>query len=666
MKEKNRELEFGVDYYPEQWDRNVWGSDFKRIRAMGATVIRIMEFAWTIIEPEEGRFDFSLFDEAVELAAKHGLCVVLGTPTATIPAWLYHKDPSLMQIHPSGGVRAYGIRRQPCFNAPVFLSAADKMVEAVSRHYGNNPAVIGWQVDNEIGHEGSDRCVCAHCRKAWAAWLAKKYKNAAAMNETWGTVFWGTTYTAFGQVPLPVKDMQHLQNPGLSLDYMRFMSDSAAAFASRQVDIIRTHISPAAWVSTNLYAPPTGTVLDMEDLFAKMDFPAFDNYPVWGDMDEPLPYYFNAYVLSYIRGLKDTGNFGVFEEISGFQGHACLGYLPSEAEMIKFTHQAVALGADKIYYFRWRTAAFGQEQLCYGILDTDSTDTYRLRAIKDNIASRSAEYNRFASVPFESEACLVYDRDNSRIVKNQNLSKGLSFPVSTFAEAGYDLEMARSFAPFSIFNINADVKSARSVDLSKYKIISLPVYQIADPAFVDKLDAWVRAGGTLILGWRAGARDMNNHNIARELPGIFSNLAGVRIKRFESLNAAKTKIKIGLIPGKGEVWADILEPVTAKVIARYADKKKHYKGSAAVTVNSVGKGKVYYVGTSPDPAALFFLYRKIFKAAGIKGRFRGMGLEVVKRKTVEGKTVEVAVNHTAKGKRFKGRKIKPFDFRIIG
>ena len=665
MAEKLNRISFGVDYYPEQWNKNLWESDFSRIAAMGAHDIRIMEFAWALIEPKEGTFDFSLFDDAIECASKHGLKVVLGTPTATLPVWLYQKDQTIMQVHPWGGNRAFGIRRQPCFNAPVFRDAANNMVKAVAAHFADNTAIEGWQIDNEIGHEGSDRCVCRHCKKAWALWLEKKYLSIDTLNATWGTVFWGTTYSSFEQIPLPAKDMQHLQNPGLSLDYLRFMSDTATGFAAQQAELLRTYIPASVWVSTNIYAPPTGTAIDFETMFRSMDFPAFDNYPVWGDMEEPLPYYFNSLILAYIRGLKDIGNFSVFEEISGFQGHACLGYLPSEKEMIKFTHQAVALGANRMYYFRWRTAPFGQEQLCYGILDTDNTDNYRLKAIEENIKNRSDEYNRFASLPFESDACVVYDRDNSRIVKTQYLTKGLNVPVSTFAEAGYDMELGRAYAPFCLFNINTDVKSTKSVDLSKYKIISLPLYQITDSSFVAQLDAWVKAGGILILGWRAGTRTAQNHNTDKELPGEFAALAGIRIKRFESLNTKKTKIKVGLIPAHGELWADILEPVTAKVIARYADKKKHYCRSAAITENKYGKGRVYYLGTSPDPVALFFLYRRIFKKSALKAKFYGMGLEVVQRTTTDGKKVLVAVNHTSKPKHVKCRKIDPYNFRII-
>ncbi len=662
----DRGVLFGVDYYPEQWDPSLWESDFRRMKGMGFKSVRMMEFAWALLEPRPGRFDFSLFDDAIALAGVHGLTVVLGTPTATFPAWLYRKDTGMVQIHPSGIYRDFGTRRQACYNSDSYRKASARIVEAIARRYGRNPAVIGWQIDNEIGHEGSDRCVCPTCVRKWHGWLKKKYGGVHAMNAEWGTVFWGTVYDRFDQVPVPRKQVSSIQNPGLALDYDRFCSDSAVAFVDMQMKILRKHIERRQWVTTNLYPTPQYPVIDMERLCREMEMVGFDNYPVWGDQDEPLPYFFTAYILSYIRGLNERGRFAVFEQFSGFQGHTCLGYLPSDEQVTLWTNQAIAHGADHLYYFRWRTAAFGQEQLCYGLFDPDDTPTSRAAAIAANMSTHAPEFERFASEPVRSEACVVYDKDNSRVLREQYLSKGIYLTPTPYMQVGYDLEMARHFVPYAVFNVNADVRSARSVDLSRYKIISLPLYEMADPDFVARLDSWVRRGGTLVLGWRAGARDMKNHAVRVELPGLFAEMAGVRIKRFESLNATKVGIRVGIVPAKGEAWADIVEPVTAKPIAWYRGRKKHYRGEPCVTVNEYGSGRVYYFGTSPDPLAIFLLFRKILKRAGLSPRFKGMGLEVVTRATTDGGTMEVVLNHTASYRWYGFRRIAPYGVRFIG
>lgn len=661
----HRGVIFGVDYYPEQWDRSLWKSDLSRIREMGAKEVRLMEFAWPILEPRKGRFDFSLFDEVIRHCGKEDLRVILGTPTATVPAWLIEEDPSIVQKHPTGKTRDWGSRRESCLNAPAYIRHSSRIVEAVAKHYGGNQVVAGWQVDNEISHEGSDICTCGHCRKAWHAWLRKKYPTITALNDAWGMVFWGRTLSDFSQAPVPRDQVSSDHNPGLLLDYDRFSSDSAVHHARRQIDILRKHVRQGQFITTNLYMPPLGSVTDMEEMFRDMDLSAYDNYPVWGDMKEPLPYFFNSFILSFIRGLKQNQPFSVLEQISGFQGHACLGYRPPDEQMVLWTNQAVAHGANRVSYFRWRTAPYGQEQLCYGIIDADNTETGRYRAIRENIAGTRAVFDHIGSEPVPAKACLVYDMDNIRVVKRQYLSKGLFYQPAPFLQLGHAMELGRHYAPYSIFNINADVRTPASVNLDHYKIVSLPLHQMTDPAFVDTLKDWVHDGGTLILGWRSGTRDLRNHSVRIELPGLFTELAGIKIREFESLGETKVKIRIGLIPAKGEVWADILEPGGAEVLARYTDRSKFYRGRPCITANSYGNGRVYYLGTSPGELGLFFLYRKIFREAGLNPRFYGKGVEVVRRATQDGAELDIVLNHTPKKKRVLGTRLPPYGMAAV-
>lgn len=67
----------GVDYYPEQWDISMIDKDLDNIIELGSNVIRIGEFAWHIMEKEEGKFDFSFFDMVIKKASEKGLKVIL-------------------------------------------------------------------------------------------------------------------------------------------------------------------------------------------------------------------------------------------------------------------------------------------------------------------------------------------------------------------------------------------------------------------------------------------------------------------------------------------------------------------------------------------------------------------------------------------------------------
>jgi len=670
-----QQLLWGVDWYPEQWDRTLWESDVQRMAKQGFHAVRIMEFAWPILEPKPGTYDFALFDEVIQLLEQYKLGVVLGTPTAILPAWLVDQDPTVLAMHPSRLSRDFGCRRMGCMNAPAYQEAARRLVQAIADHYGPKQAVIGWQIDNEIGHEGSDHCVCDHCRAAWHQWLAQRYKTIENLNQRWGTVFWGSTYSRFDQIPLPRQQVATNHNPELLLDYDRFSSDTAVSWAETQVRIIRKQALPHQFITTNLYPAPLSQCIDMEDLVRTMDAAGWDNYPVWGNQDEPLPYFFTSYVLSYVRGLHPSGNFKVMEEFSGIQGHTQLGHLPPPEQVALWTNQAIARGANAIFYFRWRTAPYAQEQLCYGIRDTDNTETEREQHIITNMQTLTPVLETFASEPVPAQVCLVYDRDTSRLIREQPLSLGMDMRPVPYMQVGYDAELARWFAPYVIYNVNSDIKSTRSVNLDQYRLIALPLYELTDETFVNQLSSWVARGGHLVLGWRAGARTRDNWNTDLVLPGLFRELAGVRVCSFEALGKGSVRLHLqdsafhqlisSTIACKGEVWADILEPETAKVMACYRDNKKHYSGKAAITGNKYGEGFVWYLGTSPDPKTTFFLYTSILKQAGLKPHFLGLGVEAVQRKTREGNIVTVLLNHTPQKKRVRGKIIPPWGTIVI-
>src|SRR5687768_4419499 len=125
-------LQLGVCYYPEHWPAELWADDFRRMRELGFSVIRIAEFAWTIFEPEEGRFCFELFDRAIALAQEHELQVIIGTPTATPPAWLMHKYPEILNVTQSGVQYQHGMRRHYTYNAPIYRELSARIVRRMA------------------------------------------------------------------------------------------------------------------------------------------------------------------------------------------------------------------------------------------------------------------------------------------------------------------------------------------------------------------------------------------------------------------------------------------------------------------------------------------------------------------------------------------------------
>src|SRR5262245_41751937 len=213
-------MKLGVDYYPEQWPEERWPVDARLMATLGLTYVRIGEFAWSLLEPEEGQFDFTWLDRAIATLQGEGLQVVLGTPTAAPPPWLTTRY-DIFQRDQHRLVRGPGSRRHACANNADYLRHTRQIVTALAQHFGQHLAVIGWQIDNEFSCHDTARCYCDSCQVAFQQWLQERYQSLEQLNTAWGTCFWSAIYTDWSQIPLP-RSSPAQQNPGLQLDFRRF------------------------------------------------------------------------------------------------------------------------------------------------------------------------------------------------------------------------------------------------------------------------------------------------------------------------------------------------------------------------------------------------------------------------------------------------------------
>src|SRR5689334_12305044 len=144
-------LVFGTAWYPEQWDEARWDKDLSLMQAAGINMVRVAEFAWSRMEPQEGQFDFAWLDRAIDLASKHNITIVLGTPSAAPPAWLTYKYPDTLATWDNGRRAEHGNREHYRFTSDRYLQFARRIATEMAKRYGHNPNVIGWQIDNEYG-----------------------------------------------------------------------------------------------------------------------------------------------------------------------------------------------------------------------------------------------------------------------------------------------------------------------------------------------------------------------------------------------------------------------------------------------------------------------------------------------------------------------------------
>ena len=117
-------MNIGVDYYPEQWDKSLLQADADLMAKTGVKIVRVAEFAWSELEPQDGQFSFEWLDEVIRTFDKHGIEVILGVPTNCPPLWMYQAHPEIIQTDPDGRKKQLGIRGHRCINSPVFMTYA--------------------------------------------------------------------------------------------------------------------------------------------------------------------------------------------------------------------------------------------------------------------------------------------------------------------------------------------------------------------------------------------------------------------------------------------------------------------------------------------------------------------------------------------------------------
>lgn len=407
-------FELGVCYYPEHWPENMWEDDYRRMRELGFTIIRMGEFAWSIFEPTEGEFQFGLFDRAIDLAHKYGLQVVLGTPTATPPAWLTDKYPEVLNVTYEGVTLQHGMRRHYNYSSPKYRELCARIAEQMAEHYGNHPGVVGWQIDNELNCEISE-FYSESDHKAFREWLQQKYVTLEHLNEAWGAVFWNQSYSDWSQVYLPRPTPVPKQpNPHQALDEKRFISDNTISFAKNQADIIRK-LAPKQWVTTNgLFGH-----LDSHEMTDELlDFFSYDSYPqfstIFYDPNERNPLNDRGWGLSLSVVRSISPNFCIMEQQSGPGGWVNRMDMPSPkpGQMRLWTYQSIAHGADMVLYFRWRTATMGNEIYWHGINDYHNQPNRRVREAGQIGQELAAAGQAFVGTRNQANIAIVRDYDN--------------------------------------------------------------------------------------------------------------------------------------------------------------------------------------------------------------------------------------------------------------
>jgi len=603
---------YGVAYYPEYMPTDRLDKDVELMKRAGINVVRVGESTWSSWEPRDGEFQFAWMERVLDRMHHAGIGVILGTPTYSIPTWLFKKHPEIAVTHygtapplsdpysptypgstPPG---YYGPRQNYDFLNPYFRQHAERVIRKIMEHFKDHPAVIGYQIDNETAPNGG---VTPYTLAAFTARLKRKYETPATLNRIWGLSYWGQLIDRWEDLPSP----EGILNPGYKLEWENFQHDVVTEYLGWQAKIVREY--------------------KRSDQFITQDFSGgvHDNLDQWAiaqqlDVVAANPYFQSQKRLDgrgiwlsgdLARSLKKT-NYLVTEtnaQSIGWDSRTQFPPYPGQLRQVVYAH--LAAGANMVEYWHWSSLHYGQETYWKGILSHD-LEPNRLYAEMTGVAGELKRAGRhLVNYKKDNKVAILFSADSANAIRYMPFSDHVNYHsiLQQMWNALYDL------------NIEADFVQAGDGELSRYQVLLVPPLYSASDAVLRQLSDYVKSGGHVVMAFKSGFT--NEHSTVRDTmaPGPLREAAGFHYQEFSSLAEPVRLTPDAFGTGaenRASIWAEFLIADTAETVARLDDANWKFP---AITRNRFGSGTLTYEATVVTDALQREIVRDAILRAGL-------------------------------------------------
>ncbi len=593
---------FGGDYTPEHFPKEVMEEDMRLMKKAGVNMVTINVFTWGQLQPREDAWTFGWLDEIMDTLAANGVVADLGTATASTPAWMAKSYPEILPVDENGTRFNHGSRQ--CFNpnSPKYRELSAALVRKLAERYKDHPALAMWHVNNElsqmVGQDFSEITI-----NKFRDWCKAKYGTCENLNKTMGLHFWGNNIYEWDELTPPMKTA-HQHSTSLLLEWKRFTNECYMEVAKAEIDILR-EVTPDVLITTNfLYEYK---LLDYHAWADMIDFISVSSFPDPKTTNHP-----GEAALSHdiMRGLKDQP-FVLLEQAPSQVNWRMANVNKKPGVMRLWSHQGMARGSDSFLFFQWRASVHGSEKFHSAMVPHIGENSRVFREMTE-FGNELPDLKEIVGSDVQADIAIVLDYNNWWTCE---------FTPGPTALLNYLENLQAYHFPLHEQNITTDVVPVDR-DLSRYKVVVAPLLYMIKPGFKESVEKFVSEGGTFITTFFSGVVNENDEVFQGGYPGPLSDLLGLRVEEFEAMKPYinNSLVMNGTLPNiEGEfesrLWCDILQLGTAEALAEYGSD--FFKGSPALTVNTYGKGKAYYVATLPDNAFMQRFLKEVCAEQGV-------------------------------------------------
>jgi beta-galactosidase len=562
------------------------------MKRAGFNVVRMGDLSWDSFEPSQGKFEFEWFDKIMDKMQKAGIRVILDIPGLPAPVWLHLAYPGVDIVSQNGTRLPPAERYMDDISDPNYVREAGILADAITKRYVNHPAVIAVGYDNEIGNGFMSYSEAD--RQRFIGWLRNKYGTVQELNKAWATQRWSRRLNSFDDVDLPLAD-----GPGPSeryLDLHRFWSDVTVE-RLKELDAIRRRNMPDIPSISNLWDTAGRRGFDYLSTYKSyVSYGAEGFYP--GD---PIS---GASGALMTKGALPTPIW--FNEFTAGGG----GFYGTPGRSRMYAYLALMMGAQGILAWTFNSHSGGEEQALFGLVDHDGTPSWKV----DEFARIASEFKQLGGYGFprytHPEVAIAYSFD-SFIDSHPN---GPSNTTLQYFKPGYTEQVQGAFEPFFRANLDTAIINIGHESLSSYKLIIVPADYVMDAASATALREYVSNGGTVLMTAFSAKVDEHGQWFKMPLPGLLSDVFGVKTNAFYDSPALKFDVDGKSIETKVQRY-EVLEPSTAKVLARFTNTADH---SPAITINRFGKGNALYLATESNASAIGPVLSLLLKLAAVQ------------------------------------------------